>query len=147
VIREPGLRYLGAQGEHARQQAQQCAGCFQHRARGGHHHDHEHEQGFGVVARLRIVDRGRAAFDQCHRQHQHEGPEAEHDLDLAQQVEQPRMARMAVRQHLEQMGGEGVQQGEGEQDQADGLHGRGHVVVPEREAVDVMTSLFHLSLP
>jgi len=87
------------------------------------------------VARLGIVDRRRAALDQGHEGHQHEGPEAEHDLDFAQQVEQSGVARMAVRQHFEHVGGEGVQQGHDEQDQADGLHGRGHRGTPVKHSV------------
>jgi hypothetical protein len=59
--------------------------------------------------------------DQGHRQHQDEGPEAEHDLDFAQQVEQAGMARMAVGQDLEPLGRKSVDQGAGEQDQADGV--------------------------
>jgi hypothetical protein len=54
--------------------------------------------------------------DEGHRQHQDEGPETEHDLDFAEQVEQAFMARMAVGQHLETLGGEGVDQGAGEEE-------------------------------
>ena len=67
----------------------------------------------GAIRRSRW--RPRAAGHQRHRDDQHDGPEAEHDLDLAQQVEQAGVARMAVRQALERLGGEGVQQGDGEQ--------------------------------
>ena len=65
----------------------------QDRPRGGHDHHHEDEQRLGVVARLRIGERLRAAGHRHHREDQHDGPEAEHDLDLAEQVEQPGMPR------------------------------------------------------
>jgi hypothetical protein len=56
--------------------------------RAGDDHDGEDEHGFGEVARLDVVD-GRGGTQQGeHGDHQHHGPEAEHHLDLAQQVPQ-----------------------------------------------------------
>ena len=78
------------------------------------------------MARLRVVDGGRAALDEGHREHQHERPEAEDDFHFAEQVEQAGVAWIAVREAFEQAGGERVQQGEHEQDQGDLVHGRGH---------------------
>jgi hypothetical protein len=94
---------------------------FEHRARGGHHHDHEHEQRLGVLARLHVLDRGGRAADQRHRDHQQHGPETEHHLHFAQQVEQAGVPRMAPGQALEQLGGEGVRQRGGEQAGGDHL--------------------------
>ena len=65
--------------------------------------------------------------------HQHDGPEAEHDLDLAQQVEQPGVAREAVRQPLELLGGEGVDQREPEDSDARRDRGRDPESVPSED--------------
>jgi hypothetical protein len=127
---EPGLRDLGTDRHQSCKQAHQGTRGLQHRPRGGHHHHDEHEQRLGVVARLGVVDGGSGTLDQGHGQHQDEGPEAKHDLDLAQQVEQSGVAWIAVREHLEQVGGEGMEQGDDKQDQADLLDGHGHGWAP-----------------
>ena len=54
-----------------------------------------------------------------HEQHQHHGPEAKDDFDLAEQVPQARMTRVRVRQPLEILGGKGVQDGQSKEDGAD----------------------------
>ena len=52
----------------------------------------------------------------CERHHdqQHHRPEAEHDLDLAEQMPEPGMLRMQFREMLEVMRGKGVQHRDGE---------------------------------
>jgi hypothetical protein len=84
---------------------------LQDRPAGGDHHDHEDEQRFGEVAPLHVIHRGGLPAQPEQRGEQHEGPEAEDHLDLAEQVPQPGMAWLAVGQAGEQAGGEGVQDG------------------------------------
>jgi len=59
--------------------------------------------------------------DQRDRHHQQHGPETEHHLHFAQQVEQTGMTRMAVRQALERLARKGVHQGGAEQQCGDCL--------------------------
>jgi hypothetical protein len=54
---EPDAYDRSAQRRQPRERVGQGADGFKHRARGGHHHDDEHEQRFGVGARLRVGDR------------------------------------------------------------------------------------------
>ena len=99
---EPGLGHVRAHRQPARRGSRPAARiAVEHRPRRGDHHDHEHEQRLGVLAGLGVLDRHAPAGDRGHRRHQHHGPEAEHHLDLAEQVEQAGVARMAVRQALE----------------------------------------------
>ena len=82
----------------------------QHRARCGNDHDHEDEQRLGVVARFSVLQGLRAAHGQRHGHDEHHGPEAKDHLDFAQQVKQPGVAWVAVREPLEEFDGKGVQQ-------------------------------------
>ena len=113
VIREPSS---GTSGQAEPAQATRCAPAparaamptqrrvpaVQHRPGGGDDHHHEHEQRLGVLARLGILDA--PSLPPAMRgdgEHQHDGPEAEDDLDFAEQVEQAGMARVAPGQPLD----------------------------------------------
>ena len=86
------------QRQRARNQVQQRTGEIDDRPAGGDHHDHEHECGLGEVAAFQIVQ-GMARAAVRHQEHQqHHGPEAEYDLDLAQQVPQSRMVGLGMGQ-------------------------------------------------
>jgi len=96
----------------------------QHGARRGDHHHREHEQRLGVLARFGIGDGAVAAAHDGHADDQHNRPETEYHLDLAQQMQQAGVARMSVRQLFDGFGGEGMQQCQPEQNgtqQLDGL--------------------------
>ena len=66
------------------------------------------------MPRLGVVEGARAADHQRHHGQQHEGPEAEDDLDLTEQVKQPGVAREAVTEAFDGLGREGVEQGQRE---------------------------------
>ena len=68
----------------ARQALQQGLRRLQDRARGCDHHDDEHEDRFGEVAGIDVLQRDRSAIDGKHQHDQQHGPEAKHHLDLAQ---------------------------------------------------------------
>ena len=73
-------------------------------------HDHEDERRLGEVAALQIVE-GMARAAVGHQEHeQHDGPEAEHHLDFAQQVPEPGMVGLGMGQRLEVMCAEGMQE-------------------------------------
>ena len=95
-------------------------------AGGGHDHDDKDKQGLGVVARFGVIHRLGRPAGKRHDADQHHGPETEDDLDLAQQMEDARMARVAVRQALELLGKKGVGQRDGKNascQMLDGKHG------------------------
>lgn len=66
----------------------------------------------------------RAAGGQCHGQDQHDGPKAEDDLHLANEVKEPGVPGVAVCQALELLCSEGVDQRYGKDDGRDDLHRR-----------------------
>lgn len=143
---EPAQRHLGAHRGQSRQQGEQVAHGVQHRARGGDHHHHEDEQRFGIVPRFDVADRAPAPGQQGHGEHQHEGPEAEHDFDFAQQVEEAGVARVALGQGVKQLGGKGMDEGDGEQDGADELD-RGHGCTPWRAGDRLVIVLLLMKKP
>ena len=78
---------------------------------------------------VEVLRRGAPAVGERHEQHQHDRPEAEHRLDLAEQVPDAGVRGARVREMLEVARREGVQDGEREQRGADDLErsdGRGH---------------------
>jgi len=64
-----------------------------------------------ITCAVLLATPGAAALAQGQQADQHDGPEAKHHLDLAEQVEQARMARKTVGKALELLGAEGVEQG------------------------------------
>ncbi len=94
---------------------------LQDRACGRDHHDDEHEDRFGEVAGIDVLQRHTGAIDGKHQHDQQHGPEAKHHLDLAQPMPQPGMRRIAVRQALEVADAKGVQNGQRKQCGSKGL--------------------------
>jgi hypothetical protein len=88
-------------------------GRLQHGATAGDDHDREHEQRFGEVAAVEVGQRLAFAHHEGHHDHQDHGPEAKDDLDLGQQMPDAGMGRAGMRQVLEVLGREGVQQRQG----------------------------------
>ena len=113
----------------APRRARTALASSQDRAAAGDHHDREDEHRLGEVARVEVVRRRVAPGHQHHREDEHHGPEAEHDLHLAQQVPDAGVVGAPVRQALEELGRERVHQRDGEERRADGLderRGRDH---------------------
>lgn len=100
---------MGSGTSRASQPVHQQAAGLQNRARARHHHDGEHEQRLGEVARLKVLQRVGLAGQGEHGHSQHHGPKPKHHLDFAQQVPHPGVARMLVGELLEVFGAEGVQ--------------------------------------
>jgi hypothetical protein len=105
----------------------QRAGGVQDGPRAGDDHDREDEHGLGEVARLDVVD-GRGPNPQGkHEHHQHHGPEAEHHFHSRPAGARCPRGGAGVGQALEELGGEGVQDGDGEERCADDLDQGGFV--------------------
>ena len=105
---------------------QQRTGQIDDRPAGGDHHDHEDERGLGEVAAFQIVQGMTCAAVRHQEDQQHGSPEAEHDLDLAQQVPEPRMVGLGMGQRLEVVCAEGVQERDREDRDGGNLdHSRG----------------------